>query len=209
MDLQKLAKATIINVDTGSQIPVMYNPETYSLEQGNSFAEVDIPGLPAPPLQYVRGKSRVLTMELFFDSYEAHQDVRLAVGPVLALLDQRVETKAPPVLLFNMGPFSFRCVLVDAPQKYTMFDRDGTPVRCTVSARFQEFVDVSVRIEQGVFFGPPTLANIGQAQTLDQIASKNLGDPLRWKEIAAANNIDDPLNLPTGAQITIPGTGGR
>ena len=87
---------------------------------------VDIPGLPAPPLQCVRGKSRTVSMELFFDSYEVHQDVRLSVEPLLALLDRRVDTKAPPVLLFSMGPFSFRCVLVDAPQKYTMFHRDGS-----------------------------------------------------------------------------------
>src|SRR5262249_21101844 len=160
---------------------VMFNPEQFSLEQGNNFAEVSIPGLGAPPLQYVRGKSRVLTMDLFFDTYSTpgptHDDVRDFSGKVVALLDQRPETHAPPILLFSLGPFSFRCVLVDAPQKFTMFDRDGTPVRCTISARFQEFVDVTVQIQQGVFFGPPTLANIGQAQTLDQIASNVLGDP--------------------------------
>jgi nucleoid-associated protein YgaU len=60
-----------------------------------------------------------------------------------------------------------------------------------------------------VFFGPPTLVNIGQAQTLDQIASSVLGDPSRWREIADANNIDDPLNLPAGKAVVIPGTGGR
>jgi hypothetical protein len=208
MDLRQLAKATIINTETGEQVSVMYNPEQFSLEQGNNFAEVAIPGLSAPPLQYIRGKSRVLTMELFFDTYEAHQDVRLFSGRLVALLDQRPSTHAPPVLLFTFGPFSFRCVLVDAAQKYTMFDRDGTPVRCTVSARFQEFAEVNVEIEQGVFFGPPTIANIGQ-QTLDQLASKFLGDASRWREIASANGISDPLNLPSGGQLIIPGTGGR
>ena len=72
----ELAKAVIINTVTGASFPVMYNPEELQVEQGNNFAEVGIPGLNAPPLQYVRGKARVLTMELFFDTYETGQDVR-------------------------------------------------------------------------------------------------------------------------------------
>ena len=34
MALDQLAKATIINVDTGEQIPVMYNPETCAFTGG-------------------------------------------------------------------------------------------------------------------------------------------------------------------------------
>ena len=43
---------------------------------GRPGRRCSVPGLNAPPLQYVRGKSRALTMELFFDTYEAHEDVR-------------------------------------------------------------------------------------------------------------------------------------
>src|SRR6478735_2694482 len=110
----QLAKAAIVNTDTGDRIEVMYNPEQYSLEQGNNFAEVGIPGLKGPPVQYVRGKLRTLSMELFFDTYEQGVDVRGITGTIVALLDQDVRTKAPPILLFTMGAFSFRCVLVDA-----------------------------------------------------------------------------------------------
>src|SRR3712207_4522454 len=72
----ELAKAVLIDTTTGVGYPVMYNPEELRLEQGNQFAEVGIPGLNASPVQYVRGKSRVLTMELFFDTYESGEDVR-------------------------------------------------------------------------------------------------------------------------------------
>ena len=52
-----LAKATILNTVTHELITVMYNPEEYKLDQGNTFAEIGIPGLDAPPMQYVRGKA--------------------------------------------------------------------------------------------------------------------------------------------------------
>ena len=102
MDLARLAKATITNTSTTERFQVMYNPDELRLEQGNNFAEVGIPGLDAPPVQYVRGKARTLSMDLFFDSYEADQDVRSHTGPLVKLLDKEPLTKAPPVLLFSM-----------------------------------------------------------------------------------------------------------
>jgi nucleoid-associated protein YgaU len=209
MDLARLAKATITNMSTSERFQVMYNPDELRLEQGNNFAEVGIPGLDAPPVQYVRGKARTLAMDLFFDSYEADQDVRTHTGPLVKLLDREPLTKAPPVLLFSMGQFNFQCVLVDAAQRFTMFRRDGTPVRSTIAARFQEFVRVDIEIERGLFIGPPTLHNVVRSETASAIAAAVLGDPARWREVAEANGIDDPLNIPPGITLQVPQGGAR
>jgi len=208
MDLARLAKATITNTSTSERFQVMYNPDELRLEQGNNFAEVGIPGLDVPPVQYVRGKARTLAMDLFFDSYEADQDVRTHTGPLVRLLDKEPLTKAPPVLLFSMGQFNFKCVLVDASQRFTMFRRDGTPVRSTIAVRFQEFVRVEIEIERGLFIGPPTLHNVVRSETASAIAATALGDPARWREVAEANGIDDPLNIPPGVTLKVP-QGGR
>lgn len=209
MDLARLAKATITNTSTAERFQVMYNPDELRLEQGNNFAEVGIPGLDAPPLQYVRGKARTLSMDLFFDSYETNQDVRMHTGPLVKLLNKEPLTKAPPVLLFSMGQFNFQCVLVDASQRFTMFRRDGTPVRSTIAVRFQEFVRVEIEIERGLFIGPPTLHNVVRSQTASAIAAAVLGDPARWREVAEANAIDDPLNIPPGITLQVPQAGQR
>jgi LysM repeat protein len=210
----------------------MYNPEELKIEQGNQFAEVGIPGLNASPVQYVRGKNRVLTMELFFDTYETGEDVRVHTAPIVALLDRQPQTLAPPVLLFSLGRVQFRCVLTDAGQRFTMFGRDGTPVRSTMSVRLQEYADVSLEIRQGLFLGSPTAsavvnkvitplveavarqlpANVAtvvhvvlHGDTLSGIAGVYLGDPARWREIAELNRILDPLSLAPGASLVIPG----
>jgi nucleoid-associated protein YgaU len=223
----ELAKAHVIDTSTGASYPVMYNPEELKFEQGNTFAEVGVPGLNAPPLQYVRGKARVLTMELFFDSYEVGADVRDYTGPIVGLLDRQPLTKAPPVLLFSLGRLQFRCVLVDAGQRFTMFLRDGTPVRSTMSVRLQEYVDIEVDITQGLFFGSPTASAIvnaaaapvvagltaagastvhvvTQTDTLSGIAAAYLGDASQWRVIANANKITDPLDLVPGTSLVIP-----
>jgi nucleoid-associated protein YgaU len=220
-----LAKAFLVDTATGAVHRVMYNPQELRIDQGNTFAEVGIPGLNAPPLQYVRGKSRVLTMELFFDTYETQEDVRRYTTPIVRLLDRQQQTLAPPVLLFSFGRMQFRCVLVDAAQRYTMFARDGTPVRSTMSVRLQEYVDVQVQVREGFFFGPPTVAAVvGGVQqalaadpsrpptvhvtvrgdTLSGIAAGYLGDPALWRRIADANGIEDPLALRPGITLVIP-----
>jgi hypothetical protein len=230
--LNELAKAVLIDTSTGVGHPVMYNPEELKIEQGNQFAEVGIPGLNASPVQYVRGKNRVLTMELFFDTYETGEDVRVHTAPIVALLDRQPQTLAPPVLLFSLGQVQFRCVLTDAGQRFTMFGRDGTPVRSTMSVRLQEYADVSLEIRQGVFLGSPTASAVVNkvitplveaavrqlpadaaavvhvvlhGDTLSGIAGVYLGDPARWREIAELNRIVDPLALAPGASLVIPG----
>jgi nucleoid-associated protein YgaU len=143
-------------------------------------------------------------MELFFDTYEVGSDVRLFTGRIVQLLDKLPQTQAPPVLIFSLAQFQFQCVLVDCNQRFTMFLRDGTPVRATLSVRFQEYVRVDVQIQQGFFAGPPTLINITKGKTLSALANDYLGDPALWRQIANANNIDDPFHVPPGTPLTIP-----
>jgi len=184
-----------------------------------------VPGLATAPVQYVRGKARTLSMELFFDTYELGIDVRTFSNPVVQLLDKDPREQAPPVLLFSLGRLQFQCVLVDAGQRYTMFLPDGTPVRSTLSVRFQEFVRIDVEVRRGLFFGSPTLSAVGNAafraardlvtgsstvhvtlagDTLSGLAATYLGDPARWRDIAGANDLDDPFDLPPGRPLVIP-----
>src|SRR5581483_9864896 len=104
-----LEKALITNSDTGQSLPVLFNPEEYSVNRDNNFAQVAVPGLRAPLLQFIHGNMQTLEMELLVDSYESHSvngktvnapnsDVRLLTNQIVGLLDINPETHAPPVL---------------------------------------------------------------------------------------------------------------
>lgn len=58
----KLDKST-----EGNPIEVQFNPTEYTFEKTAKFGEVSLPGLESPILQFVRGESEKLTLELFFD----------------------------------------------------------------------------------------------------------------------------------------------
>ena len=225
---QELARARLIDTTAGGTHTVMYNPEELKLEQGAVFAEVAVPGLDTPPLQYVRGKPRSLSMELFFDTYETGADVRAHTGPIVALLNKVPRTQAPPILLFLLGGFSLTCVLVEAGQRFTMFLPDGTPVRSTLSVRLQEYVRIDVDVRSGFFLGSPTVSAVATAavaaasggpaatvhavvagDTLSGLAGVYLGDPARWREIADRNGVDDPVAPTPGSVLVIPDGGRR
>lgn len=199
-----LEKAIITNIQTGDRIPVMFNPEEYSLDLGNTFAEIGIPGIKTPPIQYVRGNIRNLNMELFFDTYELKSDVRNETQKITSLLEIEINTQAPPILLFSWGGLNFKCVLESAGQRFTMFLEDGTPVRATLTVSFKEYEAVDIEIKKGLFIGPPTVRNIIEGETLSNIAGDVLGDPGAWREIADLNNIDNPLKLALGMPLLIP-----
>ena len=137
----------------------MYNPEELKLEQGNKFAEVGIPGLDSPagavrPREGADAGDGALLRHLRTSA----ADVRAFTAPVVQLLDKDPQTLAPPILLFSLGRFQFQCVLVDAAQRYTMFLRDGTPVRSTLSVSCRSTSGWTCRSRQGLFFGSPTVS---------------------------------------------------
>lgn len=213
-----LEKALITDTVTTVQIPVLFNPEEYTVNRENSFAQANIPGLSAPILQFVHGNMQTLEMELFLDTYEEHregarvvnaarEDVRGLVRKLTDLMNINAATHAPPILLFTWASISFTCVLAKATQRFTMFLADGTPVRAKVQVSFHQFANIDleakeVKRETADFSRRHVIC---EGETLATIAWKAYGDPRDWKPIALANGIDDPLrDLAVGRTLRLP-----
>lgn len=212
-----LEKAIILNQITGTSISVMFNPEQYTVNRDNNFAQVAIPGLRAPLLQFVHGNAQTLDMELLLDTVEAHSagsrrlngagdDVRPLVNTIVGLLDINPATHAPPILLFAWASFSFTCVLTKATQQYTMFRADGAPVRAKVQVTFTEFTNPEVEAKEvkRETADYTKVHTVSQGDDLPAIAFRHLGDPALWRPIAIANELEDPDALIPGERLVIP-----
>jgi LysM repeat protein len=195
-----------INPKDGEPIPVLFYPTQYSLDQGNQIAEIGIPGLSAPILQYVRGNTRTLTMELFFDTYEQQTDVRKYTDKIYGLLGIKSSTHVPPICTVSWGSLTFNCVLERVGGRFTLFLADGTPVRATLSVTFKEFTNIEVEVRST----PTESADhtktraVQRGDTLSNIAATEYGDPAKWRPIAEANRIDNPRVLKPGQVLAIP-----
>ena len=187
------------------EIPVLFNPGEYSMEKSNEFANINIPGLESPLLQFVRGGLETLSMDLFFDSYEENKDVREYTDKITDLLNIDPGLHAPPILRFIWASLHFTCVLARAAKRFTMFRSDGIPVRATLGVTFNEYQTATTGKEKPLESRDRTKRYVlKQGDSLWQIAAKEYGDPAMWRAIAEANEIDNPRVLEIGKEIVIP-----
>jgi hypothetical protein len=212
-----LEHAVLTNLDTGEAVEVLFNPDEYSLNKDNNFAQAGVPGLSTPLLQFVHGNLRTLDMELVFDTLEEHRhssrtvngarsDVRALTQKVVDLMGINPETHAPPVVLFAWGSLTFTGVLGRVVQKFTMFLDSGIPVRARLQVTFQEFKTAA---EEAKEVGRRTadytrVHRLAQGETLPQVAARFYRNPALWRPIAIANQIDDARRLPPAAELTVP-----
>ena len=155
-----LEKALIVNKATGEPlVTAMFNPEEYTVNRDNNFAQIAIPGLRAPLLQFVHGNAQTLEMELLLDTVEGHaaggrrlneagDDVRPLVQKLTGSAGHRSEHARAAGADFVWASFSFTCVLTRAVQKYTMFRADGAPVRAKISVSFTEFTNAETEAKE-------------------------------------------------------------
>jgi hypothetical protein len=187
-------------------IPVMFNPEEYTVNKDMNYAQTGVPGLSAPIIQFVHGNMGTLEMELFLDTYEEHQDVRNLTRKITDLMNIEPTTHAPPVLLFTWASLSFTCVLARASQRFIMFLPDGTPVRARLQVTFNEFnnVDLEAKVVKRETADFSELYVVSQGETLSAIAGRTYGNPALWRPIAVRNSVDNPRALPVGLRLLVP-----
>lgn len=206
--MKSLTKAVIINSDAPAAIPipVMFNPPDYRVQKTNQFAEVGIPGLGSSLLQFVRGNTQTLTMELFFDTTDSGRDVREFTNAVVGLTDVNAQTHAPPRLLFIWGSLIFPCVLESVTQNFNYFNIFGLPLRATLSVSLKSYDLLEDLLAQvPLESADRTKRHVVKAgETLAAIAAREYQDAGQWRAIAEANNIDNPLTIAPGQALIIP-----
>jgi hypothetical protein len=218
-----LVKA-IIEIDANDRgpnlppmIPVQFNPPEYALTKGAQIAEIPIPGIDAPILQFVRGQTQTLSMELFFDTTQLGMgeapvvDVRTLTEPVFQLVRIQAKTHAPPRVRFIWGlGLSFRAIVDNIQQKFTLFNPVGIPLRATLTMGFKEYQTLEEQLQrlnlQSSDHSKKRL--IKRGETLALIAYQEYGDTTEWRRIFAEPRnlelIPDPRRLQPGIEIVIP-----
>ena len=209
-----LEKAQIKNLDTNETIECMFRPKEYTFAKTNTWQAEMITGKNVPKVEFSGGQAMTLNMELFFDTYETGKDVRKTYTDKiwkLMMINPDNKDKGnkgwPPQCEFRWGQaWSFKAVITNISQKFTLFLPDGTPVRSTMNITFLQAA------EEGQYPGqnPTTVSKPGyktrkvkQGETLDWIAFDEYGDSNHWRFLADINNLDDPMRLAPGQVLAI------
>jgi nucleoid-associated protein YgaU len=215
-----LDKLTILP-ERGDSIKALFNPEKYTANRSVQFAEIAIPGLDAPVVQFVRGQSEKITLELFFDTTDKGMvdgvtDVRTLTSKVYGLMSVLSATHAPPRLillwgeggkLFNYGKTGLPwCLLESASQEFSLFSPGGVPLRAKMNCTFRDAWTIDEQLAQTPRHSSDRtkFVQVKQRQTLSEIAWQQYNDPALWRPIAEANYLDNPRMLTPGSVLEIP-----
>ena len=168
-------------------------------------------------LQYVRGDGDKVNVELFFDITDLMVDGQVSDGssvrdtyitPLEQLMLQDPDLHAPPrvQLLWGSTVILASCVCTSMTVTYTLFDVTGSPVRATARMSFREVESASDQLGQMGLLSPDktNAVTVREGDTLPAIAFREYGDASKWRAIATANDIDNPLALTPGASLVVP-----
>lgn len=211
-----LTKATLTNVDTNEQISCLFNPTEYTIAKSNTWQARGVVGRNVPKLDFTGGGSRTLNVELMFDVFEeSGADVRTHIDKLwtLTMIDEarassETNRSRPPLCLFQWGGnWHFKAAVTSLSVRYTLFRQDGTPVRAIATLTLEEASDDND--QPGT--NPTSYALAGMRRrevkprdTLAIIAYQEYGDSAKWRSIAEANQLDDPMDIYPGQLLAIP-----
>lgn len=208
-----------LKTEGGTSIPCLFNPSELVLAQSNAWAADAVPGKGAPTLRYTGAGSGTIRLTLFFDTTDTGTAVTTYTSKLVGLMSvtttlpgtsATTNNARPPWVEFHWGTFhSFKAVISSLDLSFEYFSKTGTPLRARASMVLTQYQETSAFGPQNPTSGTPRPHRVHRVQpgeTLDRIAAMHLGDPTRWRAIAAANGITDPLALRPGSLLSIPQT---
>jgi hypothetical protein len=210
-----LEHATLTNLSTfptPAPVKVQFNPTDYGVDYGAVYADQPVPSLAMPLLQFVRGESRILSVDLLLDGTDKRQsaeDKDTVIGQLTALrqfvlIDDKLHS--PPVCQFQWKDVKFEGVVTSLKEKYSLFDESGRILRAKVTISMKSYQAPEVQLRELRRQSPDRtrMRLVRDGETLAQIADEAYGDPRLWRVLAAANDIDRPRFLRSGSALRIP-----
>jgi hypothetical protein len=211
MALEKLK----IQVETApgqfdQEITALFNPNQITIQKSVNWAGAPALQRDVPSSQYTHGEPAHLSMDLFFDTYEAGTDVRHYTDQIVYLMtvEKHGDMHRPPVcrLLWGRSSVFFQGILEGLTQRFTLFLENGWPVRATLACTFKEWRAATEEANRQQKSSADVVKThvVRRGDTLSAIAMKEYQDPSLWRPIAEVNAITDPLDLPYGRSLVIP-----
>jgi hypothetical protein len=200
-----LAPAKIKNLETEEEVSFMFNPFEFTLTKQNTWNENKEIGRNIPKMEFQGGGGVDVKLALHFDTQSSGGDVRQhtdALWKMMMVSSQNTNATTnkslPPAIVFEWGPVYLKAVITTMAQKFTLFSDKGVPLRCTVDVTLKQYAEESDSQSQipglppGQGTTPTTTMTDGQR--IDHVNTD-------MRSVAAKNNIDNPLKIPTGTNL--------
>ena len=196
----------------GKQITFQFNPKEYSVKKSARWERKAEKGAKTTSVpEFLGPDPRTLDLEMFLDSSDGGGNVADEVEALFGCLAPTAKSLAvnkpsPPWVVFGWGStVSIVAVVKSVSARYTMFRPDGSPIRAVCNLSLEEVPTDSPR--QNPTSGARTALRTHRViagDTLASIAYAEYEDAGLWRALAEANEIDDPMRLPSGTELLVP-----
>jgi hypothetical protein len=214
--MAELEKA-FLEIEGGERVPCLFNPETISVGRRNNWASDPMPGKGVPKLRYTGADAGWMRLDLVFDTTDDGTAVTKYTGKLMSLMDvdkdlpgtnETHNNARPPTVTFHWGDLhSFTSVVRFLDFTFTYCTSTGVPLRAQMHLLLRQYEESRAFGPQNPTSGTPRphrLHRVQPGETLDRISAHYYGDPTRWRLLASANGIEDPLGIRPGALLSIP-----
>jgi len=203
-----LAPASIYKDGGSPRVDCMFNPAEYSLTKANNYSPGTDVGQTTARRQFKSGDPRSLSVKLFFDTYQdgpAAEPVTKYTDNLFAMMTVEAggTNREPPDIIFKWGTFEFKGRLTNVQLQFTLFNKEGTPLRATATISMIERPDVIIAAQTASRAWEGRTEMIDASKSLATIAASATGDANNWRAIAEVNNIEDPKKLKSGAVVKV------
>ncbi|RZU48468.1 LysM domain-containing protein [Krasilnikovia cinnamomea] len=210
------AKAFLLT-EKKDRIDFLFNPAELTITKANTWNAAENKGGNAPELRFQAGQSGTLALSITLDTTATGEDVTDYTNKLLDLLkvdsslpgsDKQRNKARPPWVEFHWGKLhSFKAIVERLQLKFTYFASNGMPLRAKADLALKQYKDEGKPLLQNPTSHTPTLHTVhrlGFGETLDRVAARHYADATRWRLIAAANGVVDPIGLAPGTLLVIP-----
>jgi hypothetical protein len=202
-----------LTIDGGQTLQCYFNPTEYSISKTNEWKYKSITGTSFSPPEFGGGQPRQIELSLLFD--QTFPPFTMPVRDSTAALLDMMEvpsgktggspTAVPPFVTFEWGRLQFKGACTSLSVTYKLFEPNGDPLRADVKLTLKQ----AAAIQPGQ--NPTTRAAAGfgvhrvrDGDTLPSISYDAYGDATKWRLIAEANGVDNPLHLRRGIALSLP-----
>lgn len=193
------------------ELPI--NPEKVKLGKGIRYAEDKQLGSLNGSNVYVRYQPETLFFECLLDMTNAMEDAD-EKKPVHDLVDQlearlydyNTEGHRPSFVKVEYGDITFFGQLKTLDTEYTLFDKDGLPLRAELKVTLTGYCSQKEEKKHFSKHSPDVsrLVTLKEGQTLAALCYEIYGDALLVGQVARFNNLNGYRSIPAGTELLMP-----
>lgn len=200
-----------------------YNPTEMNINTERTYRTVESVNDGETKVQHVSGYNSRMNLTLYFDTSASHEVKMLSLVPkpttnkssnvstytnkLVSMVQVEGKLHRPAHVIFRWGPIVYKGFAKNIEVKYTQFEKGGMPVRAQVNLVLMYAEESAVDAERNNTLCSPDrtkCVTMTSDSSLWNIAGEEYDDESCWREIARANQIMNPLNVPVGQQLKVP-----